>query len=122
MNEMSGLGAVYFAMGSGVTPNHASSVIQIPLSYLSQILKRWNQYLHKSEFFPKRGNFILRTFAGVREIDQHLTIDGCHPVHRPSCLGGCPSWQMCSTLCDFGTQIIYVYYVWKPFHSTWHAK
>jgi hypothetical protein len=36
---------MYFAMGSGVTPNQASSVIQIPLSYFSQILKRWNQYL-----------------------------------------------------------------------------
>jgi len=31
---------VYFAMGSGVTPNQASSVIQMPLSYCSQILKR----------------------------------------------------------------------------------
>ena len=33
-------GQTYFAMGSGVTPNHASSVIQMPLSYLSQILTR----------------------------------------------------------------------------------
>lgn len=36
---------IYFAMGSGVTPNQASSVIHMPLSYFSQILKRWNQYL-----------------------------------------------------------------------------
>jgi hypothetical protein len=32
-------------MGSGVTPNHASSVIQTPSSYFSHILNRWNQYL-----------------------------------------------------------------------------
>ena len=36
---------LYFAMGSGVTPNQASSVIQMPWSYFSQILNRWNQYL-----------------------------------------------------------------------------
>lgn len=45
----------YFAIGSGVTPNHESSVIQMPLSYLSQILKRWNQYLEsRSILFGSR--------------------------------------------------------------------
>lgn len=35
----------YFAIGSGVTPNQASSVIQMPSWYFCHILKRWCQYL-----------------------------------------------------------------------------
>lgn len=31
----------YFATGSGVTPYHASSVIQIPSSYRENMLRRW---------------------------------------------------------------------------------
>jgi len=40
-----GQGEVYLAMGSGVTPNQTSSVIQMPESYLDQMLWRWCQYL-----------------------------------------------------------------------------
>lgn len=81
----------YFAMGSGVTPNHASSVIQTPLSYLSQILKRWNQYLYRIKTRSTEGRkerVKLYTFVDDQEIDQHLAIDGYRPllVHRPSCL------------------------------------
>lgn len=36
----------YSATGSGVTPNHASSVIQIPSSYREKMLYRWEKYLN----------------------------------------------------------------------------
>ena len=39
----------YFATGSGVTPNHASSVIQIPSSYLEKMSYLWCQYFEISK-------------------------------------------------------------------------
>ena len=46
-------------MGSGVTPNQASSVIQMPSSYFSHILNRWNQYLQRSDDASYVIEFIL---------------------------------------------------------------
>lgn len=70
---------MYFAMGSGVTPNQASSVIQMPLPYCSQILKRWNQYLC---VLALKGYVVLllcclRTSSGVPGIGRHASIDLC---------------------------------------------
>jgi hypothetical protein len=53
---------MYFAMGSGVTPNQASSVIQMPWSYCSQILNRWNQYLdrvRRDSFYASCSSYLL---------------------------------------------------------------
>lgn len=77
----------YFAMGSGVTPNHASSVIQMPFSYLSQILNRWNQYLHSVNLNNQERREDSSGFTSVndREIDRRSAIDGFHLELPPSC-------------------------------------
>jgi hypothetical protein len=88
------VGSAHVATGSGVTPNHVSSVIQIPSSYLEKMLYRWCQYLKivsvaGNEFEPEYTFEYPRAGRHSRRNAVHW-VAGC--LVRPVLASSSPCW------------------------------